>query len=93
MNGQHYRIKCVDDSAPTTFDSRIATPSYIDGIASKNDLYSHWARLQYYGILEEIVEVQLSSQWKEVLFKGKWYNTIVYTHNCVTQIEDECELK
>ena len=36
------------------------------------------------------MEVQLSSQRKEVLFRGKWYNTIVGSHNHVTQLEDEC---
>ena len=36
------------------------------------------------------MEVQLSSQRKEVLFRGKWYSTIVGSHNRVTQKEDEC---
>ena len=40
--------------------------------------------------MEEIVEVQLLSQQKEVLFRGKWYKTILGTDNRVTQVEDEC---
>ena len=90
INGRHYRIDSVDENAPVTTYSCIATPSYIDCVARKNDPHSQRAKLQYYGVLEEIVEVQLSSQRKEVLFRGKWYSTIVGSHNRVTQKEDEC---
>ena len=90
INGRHYRIESIDKNAPVTTNSGIATPSYIDCVARKNDPRSQRAKLQYYGVLEEIVEVQLSSQRKEVLFRGKWYSTIVGSHNRVTQKEVEC---
>ena len=90
INGRHYRIESVDENAPVTTYSGIATLSFIDCVARKNDPRSQQAKLQYYGVLEEIVEVQLPSQRKEVMFRGKWYNTIVRSHNGVTQIEDKC---
>ena len=90
INGRHYRIESVDENAPVTTYSGIATLSFIDCVARKNDPRSQQAKLQYYGVLEEILEVQLSYQRKDVMFKGKWYNTIVRSHNGVTQVEDEC---
>ena len=90
INRIHYRIKIVDENAPVTTYSCFATPCYIDCIARKNDLRSQRSTLPYYGVLEEIVESQLSSQRKEALFRRMWYNTIIGTHNRVTQVEDEC---
>ena len=90
INGQCYIIESVDENAFVTTNSSIATHGYIDCVARKNDSCSQRAKLQYYGVLEEIVEARLSSQRKEVLFRGKLCNTIVGSHNRVTQVEDEC---
>ena len=59
INGRHFRIESVDENASVTTYSRIATPSYIDCVARKNDHHSQRAKLQYHKIVEEIVEVQL----------------------------------
>lgn len=66
-----------DENAFVTSDSCIATPSYIDFVAWKMNPCSKRAKLQYYRVLEEIMNVTLSTQRKEVLFKRMWYNTIV----------------
>ena len=90
INGRHYRIESADENASVTTYLGIATPRYIDCVAMKNDSHSQPAKLQYYVVLDELVKVQLFSQRKEVLFGRKWYNTIVGSHNRVTQVEDEC---
>jgi hypothetical protein len=90
INKRHYIKYSVDENAPVITNLSSATPSYIDYIVGKNNPSSQWTKLQSYGVLLEIMKVQLSSQQKEVLFKVNWYKTIVETHNYVIKVEDDC---
>ena len=79
INERHYRIYSVDENTPVTTNLGIATPSYIDCVSRKNDPRSQRAKLQYYGVLEEIVEVQLSSQRKKFCL-GESGTTLLLDH-------------
>lgn len=90
VNGHHFHSCAAHMLAQATCNSCMVSPSYMDRISRKSDPNIQRVKLQYYGILQHIVEVEISPQHKEVLFKGTWFETTISAHNLATHKEDEC---
>ena len=73
-NGHHFRIKRVDDKRKT-YDCGISASFEVECRSHANDRQPITSTLRYYGVLEDIIELDFIS-FKKVLFCVQWYKLI-----------------
>ena len=79
FKGHHYRVHKVDENRQT-FDYGIASYFTIDFQSHVHDANIKTYTIRYYGLVEDILELNFRS-FKEVLFNVRWFrNTRVGNH-------------
>lgn len=72
--GHHYRIRKVDEKRQT-YDCGVSASFEVECRSHANDRQPITSTLRYYGVLEDIIELDFMS-FKKVIFRVEWYKLI-----------------
>lgn len=90
FNGYHYRSMRVDSYRKGTTYFGISSWFWQDSILGPNDMNLERSKMEYYGNVEKIIELDYGRNCKRILFKGLWYMTSTGVRRRSTQVMDEC---
>lgn len=72
--GHHFRIRKVDEKRKT-YDCGVSASFEVECCSHANDRQPITRTLRYYGVLEDIIELDFMS-FKKVIFRVEWYKLI-----------------
>jgi len=84
--GRHYRVRKLDENRKT-IDCGIATYFIVDFQSHVRDGNIKTDTLRYYGLIEDILELNFRS-FKVVLFEAKWFRNIVVGNHPTTYMHE-----